>query len=99
MFKKRGQMSNELWSALMSDDDGLSAKISKPHRITLTDDERAPYGIPLRATHFAWGHQVRGAERLTGDQVLEFGGLSAEASLAVNGGFVYINAEGRGADW
>ena len=129
LFKKRGQLSSELWTELMKGDSGLCARISKPHRITLTDDERVPYGIPLRATHFAWGHQVEAAEKLTGDQVMELGGesllsntgdvscslvfvfvlnvccvlngpgISAEASFAVNGGFVYINAEGRGEDW
>jgi hypothetical protein len=85
---------------------------------------RAPYGIPLRATHFAWGNQVKkrlpflrhlymetfilprqardkrrestqktgvfpqvkGADRLSSEQVLELGAISAEASFAVNGG-------------
>eukprot|EP01046_Picozoa_sp_COSAG06_P018669 COSAG06_NODE_1307_length_9916_cov_99.462361_9_plen_133_part_00 len=58
-------------------------------------DCRAPYGIPLRATHFAWGNQVKGADRLSSEQVLELGAISAEASFAVNGGFVYVNAEVR----
>lgn len=99
-FRDRGVQSNELWTALLRyGEAGLSAKISEPMQITLAPDARAPYGIPLRATHFAWGHQVDAAEKLTSNQVLELGRLSSEASFAVNGGFVYINAEGLGEDW
>lgn len=98
VFKQRGDLSKELWTTLMAGD-GLQGSLTKPYSITLTAEERAPYGIPLRATHFAWGNQLKGADRLSSEQVIELGTISAEASFAVNGGFVYVNAEGKGDDW